>query len=141
MAITRVPPLQAGITSANSTVATSQTTTSGGYTDLSTVGPEVTLTTGTKALVIVSGRMTNAGGESYGAVMSYAVSGASTISATDAICVRLQNTSDGGQRQRASAASIVTLTAGSNVFTAKYKSEFSGTSTFLDREIIVINLG
>lgn len=122
------------------TVATSQTTTSDSYTDLSTSGPAVTLTTGTKALVIVSGRMSNGGGQSYGAFMSYAVSGASTISATDATAVRLQNTGDSGQRQRASAASIVTLTAGSNVFTAKYKSEFGGTSTFLDREICVINL-
>ena len=139
MAIVRVPSASAIPANGTATVATTQSTTSDSYTDLATAGPAVTLTTGTKALVIVSGQMANQS-QSYGAFMSYAVSGATTVAATDANCCRLNNTNDANARQRASAASIVTLNAGSNVFTAKYRTEFSGTSNFLNREIIVINL-
>jgi hypothetical protein len=120
-------------------VATSQSTTSGSYTDLATSGPAVTLTTGTKALVIVTTELVNAGGANFGAYMAYAVSGATTIAATNDTCLKTISGS-GGATDRLSAASIVTLTAGSNTFTAKYKSDFGGTSTFNNREINVINL-
>jgi hypothetical protein len=122
------------------TVATSQTTTSGGYTDLATTGPTVTITTGTKALVIVSSQLINGGGADYRAFMGYDVSGATTTAATDTTALIISAPIGGAQTQRASAASIVTLTAGSNVFTAKYKSQFGATATFLNREINVINL-
>ena len=122
------------------TVATSQTTTSNSYTDLATVGPEVTLTTGTKALVIITCALSNGGASNQRAFMSYAVSGATTIAASDASAVINVNGQTAPTQVRASAAAIVTLTSGSNVFTAKYKSESSNTSTFLNREINVINL-
>ena len=126
--------------SATATVATNQTTTSSSYTDLATAGPAVTLTTGTKALVIVSARISGnqLGFDSY---MSYAVSGATTVAAADPValmhgCFRA-NTS-----MRASSAQIITgLTAGSNTFTAKYKVDSTSTGTFLDRTITVIDMG
>jgi len=125
----------------SATVATSQTTTSTSYTDLATSGPAVTVTTGTKALVIVSGklRVTQEGT----AFMSYAVSGATTVAGADAVALQKQNDTTSGVEDfiRASSASLVTLTAGSNTFTAKYRSSAgSKTATFADREIFVINL-
>jgi hypothetical protein len=122
------------------TVATSQTTTSTSYTDLTTAGPAVTLTTGTKALVIVTANIKmQTSGET--AFMSYAVSGATTIAASDTVALaKMQNTSTQDDLIRASAASVATLTAGSNVFTSKYRSSAANTSTFLNRSIFVINL-
>jgi len=120
------------------TVATSQTTTSTSYTDLATSGPAVTVTTGTKALVIITSEIVNSNGGAY-SNMSYAVSGATTISALDTISLMFRQDSDTTIRYRASAASVVTLTAGSNTFTAKYRVS-SGTGTFQDRTIFVINL-
>jgi len=64
---------------AAATVATSQTTSSATYTDLATAGPAVTVTTGTKALVIVTTAFRDTGGTNNLAWMSYAVSGATTV--------------------------------------------------------------
>ena len=124
---------------ASATVATTQTTTSATYTDLATSGPAVTITTGTKALVVVTARanISVSGGENC--FFSYAVSGATTIAATDAVGAQesfAQNTNG-----RYSAVSrLATLTAGSNTFTMKYRRS-AGTGEFSDREIIVIDLG
>lgn len=123
----------------SATVATSQTTSSTSYTDLTTSGPAVTVTTGTKALVIVTCNSYNDTNERI-TYMSYAVSGATTVSASDTVAKIFRNPSGiAYQLQRMSAASVVTLTAGSNTFTAKYKVN-DGTGTFSDREIFVINL-
>ena len=72
--------LLAAINSAE--VLTSQTTTSTSYTDLATVGPAVTVTTGTSAIVLIT---TQASPSVQGpnACMSCAVSGATTIAASD----------------------------------------------------------
>jgi len=118
------------------TVATTQTTTSTSYADLATSGPAVTMTTGTTAFVIVTTYSYNAtsGAATY---MSFAVSGASTVAAGDATAVSLLGMKTGGQEWSNSAIYPVTLTAGSNTFTSKYKTS-SGTGTFANRSIIVI---
>jgi hypothetical protein len=126
---------------ATATVATEQSTSSDSYTNLATSGPEVTVTTGTKALVIVtcySQTFTNG----KGAAMSFAVSGASTISASDTQAVSFINASTTSiALSQMSAAYVVTLTAGSNVFTAKYRRlESGGTPNFANRNIFVMNL-
>ena len=115
-------------------VATSQSTTSAAYTDLATVGPAVTVMTGSRALVFIAADMGNGTGW---ARMSVAVSGATTIAASD------------GERALSHTASFLSrfgitilelaLNAGSNTFTAKYKAT-AGTSTFADRTIIVVSL-
>jgi hypothetical protein len=121
-------------------VDTSQTTTSTSYTDLTTSGPAVTLTTGTSALVIVGARISIAA-LSSSCYMSYAVSGSSTVSATDGRSVN--STSPGGEHEsgkQMSYASVITgLTAGSNTFTAKYRVS-GNTGTFSERQIIVMAL-
>jgi hypothetical protein len=117
-------------------VTTSEVVNSTSYTNLTTAGPAVTVTTGTRALVIVSASgFVNTGVQKY---MGFDVSGATTIAANDATALSLQS-GDSNSTHNLSRASVVTLTAGSNTFTAKYKSG-SGNATFVNREIIVINL-
>ena len=128
--------------SATATVATSQGTTSATYTDLATVGPEVTVTTGTKALVIVSGEMydTTANGSPY---MAFAVSGATTVAAADLYALTVGPVAATvPDAIGASRATLLTgLTAGSNVFTSKYRRANAGTGTFANRTISVIDMG
>ena len=101
----------------SATVATQQTTSSTSYTDLTTSGPAVTVTTGTKALVIVTSRLWNTN-SLQSAFMSFAVSGSSTISASDSNAL-IMRSFNGYDTFRMSTAAVVTLTAGSNTFTAK----------------------
>lgn len=123
--------------SASATVATNDAIASATYGDLPSAGPAVTLTTGTKALVIVTAYLENDGaGQAF---MGYAVSGATTISATDTTAL----VKYGSGNYRMSAVSrLSSLTAGSNTFTAKYRRTGSGTyGYYTDREICVIDLG
>ena len=123
--------------SATATVATSQSTTSASYTDLATAGPAVTVTTGTKALVIVTSRMLN-NLSTYNSYMGFAVSGASSVAASDDSAYWIANPST----TRASMVVLQTgLTAGSNIFTAKYKAEASSTAHYERRTITVIDMG
>jgi hypothetical protein len=123
--------------SATNTVTTSQTTTSTSYTDLSTVGPSVTLTTGTKALIIFSAEMSNSTTSS--SLVSAAVSGSTTIAASDVWALRFF--AGGTEILKASQVHLFTgLTAGSNTFTLKYRVT-GGTSTYLNRNIIAIDMG
>jgi len=124
---------------AYATVQTNQQTTSTSYTDLTTAGPAVTITTGTKALVIVSAYVQ--GTNNNNAIMSFEVSGATTIAASDDFSLggKVAGNFSTGLDLRASRATVQTLTAGSNTFTAKYKCSATSAS-FEAREIIVINL-
>lgn len=125
-----------GPTFSGAVVATSQTTTSTSYTDLSTAGPAVTLTTGTKAYVILTTYTFNNTSNSV-SNMGFAVSGATTIAAADTACLLFRGNIAGGQDIQASAVYEVTLTAGSNTFTSKYKVS-GNTGTFSNRGITVI---
>ena len=124
---------------AAATVATSETTTSTSYTDLTTSGPAVTLTTGTKALIVVGSYMNN-NTTSAGCLMGFTVSGATTLAADDtrALILGRQMTATGSGFIQAASRLIyyASLTAGSNTFTSKYKVS-SGTGTFADRFITV----
>jgi hypothetical protein len=123
----------------SATVATSQSTTSTSYTDLATAGPAATVTTGTKALVIVNvSSSINSGGNTNFA--SFAVSGATTIAASDAYSFQITTTNTGDFYGGARATRLSTLTAGSNTFTMKYRVD-GNQGTYKNREIIVIDLG
>lgn len=118
-------------------VQTSQTTTSTSYTDLATSGPAVTLTTLTAAYVMVACWMSNSASNRN--AMSYAVSGATTLAASDTWMMSTFNYNIGAfQSMRISRQ--VALTAGSNTFTAKYRTT-AGTSTFQRRRIAVLGVG
>jgi hypothetical protein len=124
---------------ATATVTTATTTSSTSYDDLpGSAGPAVTVTTGTQALVIVSARMPQAVNSEDG-FMSFAVSGATTTAASDVNALLIGSDVE-QQNFRASAASSVTLTAGSNTFTAKYRVRSGNPLTFSNRQIFVMNL-
>lgn len=119
-------------------VATSQTTASTSYTDLATVGPSITVTTGTRALVFWSANMSNASAN-IGSNMSVAVSSATTIAANNTwrCCINGYTAANGA---RAGSFYLFTLTAGSNIFTAKYRSDTAAVATFSDRQLMVMPL-
>ena len=77
-----------------------------------------------------------------GAYAGFAVSGATTIAATDDTMVGVFNGNNPeGNDSQQSAVFVVTCTAGSNTFTAKYKRPgTSGTATFGNRTLTIINL-
>ena len=129
-----VPNASASV-SAQAAVATSQGTTSTSYTDLATVGPAVTLATGTKALVVITTSQ-EASIAGYNTYTGFAVSGATTIAAADIRGIRLKTGA-----QLSATYLVTTLTAGSNTFTLKYKAESGSTANFLNREIAVIDMG
>lgn len=121
-----------------SNVTTSQTTSSTSFTDLATVGPQVTVTTGTRALVWFSAQMSNSQVNTIVAA-AVAVSGATTLAA-DATKDLYWDGMPAGQAQRASVVELLTgLTAGVNTFTLKYRVG-GATGTFYDRSIGVLAL-
>jgi hypothetical protein len=121
------------------TVLTSQTTTSGTLGDLATVGPSVTIDTGTSALVSVSCFANNTLGAGNTAFMSVAVSGASTIAASTNWGARTTFWSANASVTMAGFFIMTGLTAGSNTFTAKYSTDGS-TISFGNRFMVVIPL-
>jgi hypothetical protein len=125
-------------TPTNARVDTSQTTTSGAYGDLATVGPAVTVTTGTSAIVFIQCQLDN-NTLNANSSASYAVSGATTVAAGDGTRISREGCA-ATTPHRYGMASVVALTAGSNTFTMKYRCQAATTGTFSQREIIVIPL-
>lgn len=124
------------LTTATATVATSQSTSSVTYTDLATAGPAVTLTTGTKVLVFTNTEVSTAAGRYVFA--DFAISGATTRAASDDTCIKMGTDADSMQ-SRNGVANLMTVTAGSNTFTMKYRVN-AGTNSFINRSIIVVAL-
>lgn len=122
-----------------SAVNTSETTTSTSYTDLATVGPAVSsLATGALAIVVVTGLLQNS---SAGAISSIGVdvTGASSVSATDASALRYESGNASDLAQMSHTILYGGLTPGANTFTCKYKCS-TGTSTFVNRRLLIIPL-
>lgn len=119
-------------------VNTSESTTSATMTDLTTPGPALTVTTGTRAIVFLTARIRNDTATQAG-IVGYTMSGATTIAATESRSLR-HETNGTTDFNRSSYATIDTaLTAGSNTFTAKYLAT-GGTAEFAQREIAVVPL-
>ncbi len=117
-------------------VATAEVSSSTSFTDLATAGPAVTVVTGTTALVTVTGNLQNdtAGGISF---MGYAVSSATTIAAATGFSLGFESNAAGDQLYASWTHLRTGLTAGSNVFTAKY-SVSAGEGNWRHRFITVI---
>lgn len=119
-------------------INTSQSTTSTTYVDLTTPGPSVTVTCGTIAMVWFAASASNVNNDAMTAC-SVAVSGASTVAASDNWMAQTDGVT-GGNFVRPSGMHVFTgLTAGSNTFTMKYKAG-SATASFQFREIAVLPL-
>jgi hypothetical protein len=105
------------------------------YGDAVTPGPAVTLTTGTAVKVTVCMQATNTAANTD-IWMSYAVSSSSTVAATDDTAIRASSGA-GGTWTSGSYTSVLTgLTAGSNIFTAKYRVDAS--SALVSRRRILV---
>lgn len=117
------------------TTANTQTSSSTSYVDLATVGPSVTLETGDAAEVTIVATIGNsAGAHCY---MSFAVSGATTLAASDLRAFFGPVGNIVTLASRFTATYMVTgLTAGDNTFTAKYRVG-TGTGTWENRTIFV----
>ncbi len=116
-------------------VATSQSTTSAAYVDLATVGPAVTITVPASGRVVIALRaqLVSAVAQSV-ALMAFALSGASTIAASDAFAMGVAFESNGNRIDGASLL-ITGLAPGVTTFTAKYRADGTNTATFLQRSI------
>lgn len=124
------------------TVATSQAQTNTSYGDLATVGPSVTLQTRTEVMIWLSALSSHLG-DGNTSFMSVAVSGATTLAASDANGVASTAEWGGAAFTLAvplSRVLILTgLTPGLNTFTAKYRVDGS-TFNFSNRSIAVLAL-
>lgn len=115
---------------ATANVDASETRSSTSYGDLATVGPSVTMVTGTRALVIISANVNSpTSGVAY---MGVAVSGSSTVAASDQRALRYESVPIVGLSYMIS---FTTLTPGSNTFTCKYRSSSGNSMTWGNRVI------
>lgn len=134
-------------------VATVESTTSGTYTDLATVGPTVTdvrIGATGRCLVLIAAQIREVSTDwSRGGAMSFAVSGASTVAADSARRLQLGNSDDGiivaGASSNnlygrvATAELLEGLNPGLHTFTAKYLAMPAGvTVQFAHRSLIVL---
>jgi hypothetical protein len=119
-------------------VAATETTTNTGYVNLTTTGPQITITAGTSVITMFGAHMWNdtAGGRS---LMSLGFSSANTIAAGDALSYAHDISSAGRIIGATRVIMQSGLTPGSNVITAKYRVA-SGTGTWSQRALIVIPL-
>lgn len=144
--LTRLGLVEAGVASntaaiqetAAAAVATAQTTASTSYTDLATAGPAVTLVTGSTALVRLSSLVNN-GTTGNTCLMGVAVSGATTLAASDALAAWHYESSSANSDGMSGEILLTGLTPGSNTFTAKYRVN-GDTGTWTYRVISVTAL-
>lgn len=115
-------------------VGTSETTAATSFGDLTTDGPSSTVAASNRSIWLVQCSMSNA---TVNAVtyMGVDLSGATTVSASTAACLR-NTSSTANAAVQASYAAFSSLSPGSTTFTAKY-AVTAGTGTFAFRRVIV----
>lgn len=117
-------------------IATDESTTSTSFADLATVGPAVTVDTGTTALVFYSATVWNSGANNLMEI-SYEISGATTVAASSANAAIMDGVT-ATDTPRISSFNVQTgLNPGSHAFSMKYRTS-AGTAHFLNRELVVI---
>jgi len=141
-----------GITNAGTTrrdtatVATEQTTTSTTWADLATVGPSVTITVPSNALVLVGvqveyqGTGGNIATVGVSEATNYALSGVPEQDVSHTNERRLVTTNTAYTSLPSTASFILPATAGSRTYTLKY-AVTAGTGTFKNRTIWALALG
>lgn len=115
--------------------SSSETTTSTSFVDLDTPGPQIEVTSGVRAFVIVGGRLSNASANSA-AAMGYAVSESSIVAATDRSARHIS-----GSASAFISASLMVhhadFVAGTNTVVCKYAAS-AGTAQFNHRRLGVL---
>lgn len=123
-------------TPAQSIVNVSESTTSTSFVDLTTLGPQVTVVTGTTALIIVTAEITNNTASQAGRI-GITISGATTET-PDGSWVLRQETNGTSEFNRCSASRLhTTLTPGTNTFRMTYAAT-GGTASFNFRNLAVL---
>lgn len=125
-------------TPTSATVTASQSTASTSYVNLATVGPVVTVGTGTQAVALFRASIANDTTNSS-SVASVQVSGASSVAASDNNALILDGVTASNFMDMGTFHLFTGLTAGSNTFTMMYKAG-SNTASFQRRELLVIPL-
>jgi len=125
-------PASGGLTFQNVYDSSERTTTSTSFTSLGS-SSAVTITTGTKALVLMGGQI-----RYYGGAITFDVSGATSSTGDDSRALIQETT---GIEQVTRHFVITGLTAGSNTFTLKYRSTSGNNVQFARTNITVIDLG
>ncbi len=115
-----------------------ETTTSTSFVDLATVGPSVTVVTGTKAFIFIRAGMENSGANAS-CHMAMEISGATTSAASLNRAITTAGLAAASRERIGAGIYVDFLVAGSNTFTAKY-SVSANTGTFATRELSVIPL-
>lgn len=118
-------------------IATSQTSTSGSYGDLTTVGPTVTVTTGVKALATIGCQISNSS-VGQGGRMAADISGANTQAAADANSCLAESGNASDAYKLVWTTIHDPLNAGSTTWRGKYRLVGTGTATFSDRLVAVV---
>lgn len=121
---------------AHDLVGTSENTDSTSFTDLTTVGPSVTVDTGTSALIFLSVRTSNS--VHHFGQMGVDITGDSTIGPSG-FAATLHADADGSSSIAEQVYLEDGLTEGSNTFTCQYQVS-GGTGTFRTRRITVMPL-
>lgn len=117
-------------------VATAQTTSSTSYTDLATVGPQVSVTSvGTRALILFAARLRNTSGTA-GTGCTVAVSGATTLAAADANGAMWTDFVNAGFDDEKMQFMFATINPGLNTYTMKYRAS-AGTAQYSVRRMYV----
>lgn len=119
-------------------INTSESTTSLTYVDLATAGPIVTATTGANAIIIF-GALTGNNTAGQSTAMSVAISGATTLAASDAYNLQLVSPVGGNLFSMSSSALLTGLNPGVNTFTCKYRVS-ANTGSWANRSLIVFPL-
>lgn len=118
-------------------IATTESTTSTSFADLTTPGPSLLgQTTGTKVLVMVHTRMANqtAGGITR---CGWAVSGAGSVAASDELAIAFESSAANDNIWCSGAWVYTGFSAGSNAIAMKYKVD-AGTGVFSDRRLSIV---
>lgn len=120
------------------TVDAAEATTSTSFVDLATVGPQVTATTGTLALILYACQMNN-NTATQTVLCSWTVGGATTIAPGDATSINFDTAATFQDVRAGDIRRVTGLTAGSNAFKLQYRTT-GGTATFQRRHLVVIGL-
>lgn len=115
-------------------IGQSESTAGTSFTNLTTVGPTVTVNSGTRALVYFGARMYN-GTANAQCCMSYAVSGATTLAAADTSMLCIDGLATANRQQQTMYDFLSSLTSGINTFTAKYRAGGAGTAYYFWRRL------
>lgn len=107
------------------------------YGDLATVGPFVTVTLTSAAIVMFSAQISNGTGGGGGFV-SYGITGPTSFFAPNGHVIRKISSNPGEAEQFGKVNWQAGLSAGSNIFGLKYTTPTGGTATFQFRDILVI---